>query len=113
MSQRLGEAYLDVTTVGGTVIARHQLAPDGAGVMVRDHGHVIALEHLVLAGHDTNRPHRKKERIPPGPAALAAAEQLRARQHPDPVTAVSDDHADVVIDLATYDRAANGRNTLT
>ena len=92
------------------MIARHELAPDGAGVMVRDHGHVVALERLVLSGHDTVRPHRRKERIPPGPAALAAAEQLRARQRPDPVT---DDHADVVIDLAKYDRAATGRNTLT
>ena len=84
--------------------------PDGAGVMVRDHGHVIALERLVLSGHDTSRPHRRKERIPPGPAALAAAEQLRARQSHE-VTAVLSD--DVVIDLAKYDRAATGRNTLT
>jgi hypothetical protein len=107
-SQRLGDPHVDIATTGGIVIARHQLAPDGAGVMVRDHGHVIALERLVLSGHDTSRPHRRKERIPPGPAALAAAEQLRASQQP--ATAVSDD---VVIDLSTYDRAATGRNTLT
>ena len=109
VSQRLGEPHVDVATSSGTVIARHELAPDGAGVMVRDHGHVIALEQLVLAGHDTSRPHRRKERIPPGPAALAAAEQLRALQHPTS-DAVNDD---VVIDLAKYDRAATGRNTLT
>ena len=109
VSQRLGEPHVDVATSSGTVIARHELAPDGAGVMVRDHGHVIALEQLVLAGHDTSRPHRRKERIPPGPAALAAAEQLRALQHPTS-DAVNDD---VVIDLAKYDRAAIGRNTLT
>jgi len=108
--QRLGAQHLDIATSSGIVIARHQLAPDGAGVMVRDHGHVIALEQLVLAGHDTSRPHRRKERIPPGPAARAAADALRARQQPDPVSAVNDD---VVIDLAKYDRAANGRNTLT
>ena len=107
--QRLGAQHLDIATSSGIVIARHQLAPDGAGVMVRDHGHVIALEQLVLAGHDTSRPHRRKERIPPGPAALAAAEQLRALQHPTS-DAVNDD---VVIDLAKYDRAATGRNTLT
>ena len=110
VSQRLGAQHLDIATSSGIVIARHELAPDGAGVMVRDHGHVIALEQLVLSGRDTSRPHRRKERIPPGPAALAAAEQLRARQRPDPVT---DDPADVVIDLAKYDRAAQGRNTLT
>jgi hypothetical protein len=80
--------------------------------MVRDHGHVIALEQLVLAGHDTSRPHRRKERIPPGPAALAAADVLRAGQQA-PNARLSDDHADVVIDLSKYDRAATGRNTLT
>ncbi len=108
VSQRLGEPHVDVATSSGTVIARHELAPDGAGVMVRDHGHVIALEQLVLAGHDTSRPHRKKERIPPGPAARAAAEVLRTNQQPDDVM-----NTDVVIDLAKYDRAATGRNTLT
>ena len=77
--------------------------------MVRDHGHVIALEQLVLAGHDTSRPHRRKERIPPGPAARAAADVLRAAQQP---TAVAE-RDDVVIDLSKYDRAATGRNTLT
>ena len=79
--QRLGAQHLDIATSSGIVIARHQLAPDGAGVMVRDHGHVIALEQLVLAGHDTSRPHRRKERIPPGPAARAAADALRARHN--------------------------------
>ena len=107
VSQRLGQAHVDIAS-SGIVIARHELAPDGAGVMVRDHGHVIALEQLVLAGHDTSRPHRRKERIPPGPAALAAADVLRARQQPD--AAATDD---VVIDLSKYDRAATGRNTLT
>ncbi len=109
-SHRLGEQHLDIATLSGIVIARHELAPDGAGVMVRDHGHVVALEQLVLASHDTSRPHRKKERIPPGPAARAAAEVLRA-QHPDhPNNLLTDD---VVIDLSKYDRAATGRNTLT
>ena len=91
VSQRLGDPHVDIATSSGIVIARHELAPDGAGAMVRDHGHVIALEQLVLA-------------------ARAAAEQLRARQQPDRVTAASDD---VVIDLSKYDRAATGRNTLT
>ena len=109
VSQRLGAQHLDIATPSAIVIARHQLAPDGAGVMVRDHGHVVSLEQLVLAGHDTNRPHRKKERIPPGPAARAAAATLRAAQQPAE-HAVNDD---VVIDLAKYDRAAQGRNTLT
>lgn len=115
VSQRLGDAHVDIATAasgGGIVIARHQTAPDGAGVMVRDHGHVIALEQVVLAGHDTRPAHRKKERIPPGSAALAAAEQLRARTRPDHTDAALSSSADVVIDLSKYDRAAQGRNTL-
>ena len=110
VSQRLGSQRLDIATSSGIVIARHELAPDGAGVMVRDHGHVIALEQLVLAGHDTSRPHRRKERIPPGPAARTAAEQLRAHQQPEATAVLNND---VVIDLSKYDRAATGRNTLT
>ncbi len=108
VSQRLGDQHLDIATTSGIVIARHELAPDGAGVVVRDHGHVIALEQLVLAGHNTGRPHRKKERIPPGPAARAAADVLRAAQQPTDAVA----GRDVVIDLSKYDRAAQGRNTL-
>lgn len=112
VSQRLGDPHIQIATTSGIVIARHRVEPDGAAVMVRDHGHVIALEQLVLAGHDTSRPHRKKERIPPGPASRAAAEQLRASQQLLTET-ISDTDRDVVIDLSTYDRAANGRNTLT
>ncbi|MFC5263816.1 hypothetical protein ACFPJ1_17015 [Kribbella qitaiheensis] len=60
VSQRLGSQHIDIATVSGIVIARHELAADGVGVMVRDHGHVIALEATVLAGHDTSAPHRRK-----------------------------------------------------
>ena len=89
------------------MITRHRTEPDGAGVMVRDHGHVVALEQQVLAGHDTRPPHRRKERIPPGADALAAAQVLRARNQPaDPLD------ADVVVDLTKYAQAAQGRNTL-
>ncbi|MGO0575546.1 IS21/IS408/IS1162 family transposase [Ornithinimicrobium panacihumi] len=105
---RLGSTRIDIATTSGTVIARHELAPDGAGVMVREHAHVTALEARVLAGHDASVPHRRKERIPPGPAAQAAAQALRARHQPEPATT-----ADVVIDLSAYDKAARGRNTLT
>lgn len=105
--QRLGSDVVEIATSSDIVIARHRRESDGAGVMVRDHGHVLALERLVLAGHDTRAPHRRKERIPPGAEALAAAEVLRARNRPlDPVD------ADVVVDLAKYAHAAEGRNTL-
>jgi hypothetical protein len=102
---RLGEPFIDITTGTGIVIARHTLAPDGCGVLVRDHGHVIALEHAVLGAFTTDPPHRSKQRIPPGPAALAAAAALRAANSPTPTTAT-------VVDLTTYEKASRGRNTL-
>ena len=97
--------------------------PDGAGVIVRDHGHVYALEHAAMAAAAAagGRPHRRKDRIPPGPeAAIAAAAALR-RHHgltpPPPVgvrnhTTTTDPPPTAVIDLSAYERAARGRNTL-
>lgn len=108
VSHRLGADHLDIATTSGAVIARHQRSPDGAGVMVRDHGHVVALEHVVLSAFTDAPPHRRKQRIPPGPAALAAAEKLRTSHN---VTADRD--AGVVVDLTKYAHAAHGRNTLT
>ncbi|MBU8841707.1 Mu transposase domain-containing protein, partial [Mycolicibacterium goodii] len=74
----LGSDVIDIVTASQITIARHRLATDGAGVMVRDHGHVLALDQLAMTAAATGgRAHRRKERIPPGPAALAAAEVLR------------------------------------
>nr|WP_318283948.1 hypothetical protein [Rhodococcus ruber] len=114
----LGSEVIDIVTTSQITIARHRLAPDGAGVMVRDHGHVLALEQVAMAAAGTGgRPHRRKERIPPGPEAIAAARKLRTSDEtttsssgdsePTPVPAAS-----TVIDLSTYERAARGRNTL-
>jgi transposase len=108
---RLGAAAIDIATTATlgrapTVLARHRLAADGAGVMVRDHGHVLALETAALAAFTTAAPHRRKQRIPPGPAARAAADHLRQ------ASSSSATSTDVVVDLAAYDRAARGRNTL-
>lgn len=87
--------------------------------MVRDHGHVHALEQAVIAAAGTgSRPHHRKERIPPGPEAIEAAKALRrsstdsaalSTDDSDPVPAAA---ASTVIDLSTYERAARGRNTL-
>jgi len=104
VTARLGDPTIDISTPGGIVIARHHLAPDGAGVSVADHGHVTALNAAALGAFTDTTPHRSKQRIPPGPAARAAAEQLGA--NPQPSTGE-------VIDLAAYVQAANGRNTLT
>ena len=80
VSHPVGGEFVDIATTSGIVVARHRLAADGLGVMVRDSGHVIALDAAAMATAATGRPHRRKERIPPGPAAKAAAAQL-LQQH--------------------------------
>ena len=104
VTTRLGSPTIDIATSTGIVIARHALAADGTGVMVADHGHVTALNAAALAAFSDAPPHRSKQRIPPGPAARAAADTLRG-------TTVND--SGTVIDLARYTQAANDRNTLT
>lgn len=109
---RLGAGHLELVTAGGTVLARHRLAPDGAGVMVRDHGHVLALERAALAAATPTPAHRRKQRIPPGPAAHAAADALRGRPAEPASTTDTAGRGEVVVDLARYAAAAAGRNTL-
>lgn len=87
------------------------MAADGLGVMVRDSGHVIALDTAAMATAATGRPHRPKERIPPGPAAKAAAAQLLALKRPS-TTAIETSTPSTdstVIDLSAYERAAQNR----
>ena len=87
------------------------MAADGLGVMVRDSGHVIALDTAAMATATTGRPHRRKERIPPGPAAKAAAAQLLTLPgdtHPE-VQSPSPSTDSTVIDLSVYERAAQKR----
>lgn len=105
VSQRLGEPFIDITTTGGMVIARHATAPDGVGALVRTDTHVAELKTAVLAAFTTTRPHRRKERIPISAEATALL--------PAPPSTAHAEHVDVVIDLATYAAAAHGRNTLT
>jgi hypothetical protein len=106
VTQIVGAQILDISTSTGIVVARHRLEPDGAGVQVRDHGHVAALDATAMKAAAAARgPHRRKERIPPGRAAQAAAATLRGEQ---PTLFTS-----TVTDLAAYERAARGRNTLS
>jgi transposase len=112
---RLDGTHLDIATTPPaagrpavpTVIARHLIAPTGAGVMVRDHGHVAALNRAAMSAATTQAPHRSKQRRPPTPAARAEADTLRARNG----VGVGSDTGQVV-DLARYAAAAAGRNTL-
>jgi uncharacterized membrane protein len=100
--QRLGATTIDIATVSGVVLARHQVAEAGLGVTIRDSGHVTALETIALASAPPGRPHRKKERIPPGADARRAAAELAGT--PTPTT--------TVISLAAYEQAAKNRKTL-
>ncbi len=99
--QRLGADIIDIATASGTVVARHQVAEPGLGVTIRDSGHVTALEAIAMASATPGRPHRRKERIPPGSAALRAAAALTGAAAPS-----------TVISLAAYEQAAKNRNTL-
>ncbi|MCB2411269.1 IS21 family transposase, partial [Demequina sp. TTPB684] len=99
--QRLGAATIDIGTISGVVLARHQVAEPGLGVTIRDSRHVTALETIALAAAPPGRPHRKKERIPPGTAARRAAMALTSATEPT-----------TVISLAAYETAAKNRNTL-
>jgi len=115
VSVRLDGTHLDIATgssttsaaVLPTVIPRHRLAPTGAGVMVREHGHVTALNQDAMNAATTERPHRGKERRPPTPAARAEAATLRTRTDTG-----KDTDTGRVVDLARYAAAAAGRNTL-
>ncbi len=111
VSHPIGGQVVDIATVAGIVIARHRLAADGLGVAVRDSGHVLALNAAAMATATSGRPHRRKERIPPGPAAKAAAAKLIAAQAGgtdgvQPSTSTTDS---TVIDLSAYERAAQKR----
>ena len=92
---QLGTETVRIATVSGAVIAAHLRALDGAGRIVRDAGHVAALEKAVLASVSTAKPCTHKIRRPPSPAALAEAARLRGQPSTDPAHKV-------VIDLATY-----------
>jgi len=113
----LGSTTIDIATTpgpavgarGGIVMARHRLATTGAGAMIRDHGHVIALEQAAMAAATSAGPQRGKVRRPPSRAALDAAAALVAPTGTETGGAPT---VGVVIDLAIYAAAAAGRNTL-
>jgi hypothetical protein len=80
--QRLDKPYLSIATLNGAVIARHPLAPPGAGLTVVDRGHAIAPDALErparLPRAEARACQGGKGRRPLSPAALAEAEALRA-----------------------------------
>ncbi|MBN0974204.1 MULTISPECIES: DDE-type integrase/transposase/recombinase [unclassified Gordonia (in: high G+C Gram-positive bacteria)] len=111
VTERLGQGHIDIATTSGIVIARHRLATAGTGAQIRDHGHVVALDQAAMAAAVTGgRPHRRKERTPPGQHARQAAERLRhnTTTTADPSTPAGPS----VIDMSVYERAAQNRTHL-
>jgi hypothetical protein len=92
--RRLGSEQIELVSAAGSVVARHRLAPAGAGALRRQEEHRVALEQVVLQGLTSARPCRRKANRPPGEAALQAAAALAGEQ------------ADVVVSLDTYSRYA-------
>jgi hypothetical protein len=116
VTRPVGGQLIDIATTAGIVVARHKLLADGLGATVRSSGHVIALDTAAMAAASSGRGHRRRERIPPGPAARAAAAELRTRfaagdngTATEPSITTTDS---TVIDLSAYERAAQLRSTL-
>lgn len=108
VSHPVGAEFIDIATTTGIVVARHQRAADGLGVTVRDSGHVIALDAVAMSAASSTRPHRRKDRIPPGPQARAAAAQLR-NQLTNSTQSATTTTDSTIIDLSAYERAAQRR----
>ncbi|MFF5344075.1 hypothetical protein ACFY4H_25805 [Streptomyces althioticus] len=97
---RLGEDDLRIVTAGRAVVACHRRAPRGAGQTVRDDGHVIALEKVVLSSFSAGgrpelsslRPARHDRRPARHPGSRPSHDhQPRHRHRPAQTTAVSID----------------------
>ena len=95
VTHRLGSGTVALATSSGVVVAAHRRAVDGSGAVVRDAGHVVALEQAVLAAFSSAKPCTHKTRRPPSAAAVAEAARLRGAPANDPAQKV-------VIDLAVY-----------
>jgi transposase len=92
--RRLGQDEIELVSAAGSVVARHRLAPAGAGALRRSEQHRVALERVVLASLTSARPCRRKANQPPGEGALQAA------------AALAGEAADVVVSLDAYARYA-------
>jgi len=93
---RLGSSTVEIASPAGGVLVSHQLAPAGAGALVRTAAHRADLERVVLSAFSTDRPCERKANRPPGHRARAEADKLLGGLGPD-----------VVIDLARYGELAD------
>ncbi|MFB7665010.1 IS21 family transposase [Kitasatospora sp. NPDC056138] len=88
--RRLDEPFLSITTASGAVIARHALAPQGAGLTLTGRGRAIVLDRTTRTSRTDAPPPCRLERVPRplSREALAEARALRgpgvAAEHRDP-----------------------------
>ena len=92
--RRLGNPTLEVVSAAGRVITTHQTAPRGKGRVVRLPEHTRALENVVLAAFNTDRPCVSKVNRPPTEAALRIAAEITGGTR----------GSGPVIDLSVYQR---------
>jgi hypothetical protein len=96
---RLGEATISLHADRRQVCV-HRLAPRGAQQTIRLPEHTAALENVVLAEFNTNKPCKTKINRPPSDAALVLAAELVGEAAA----------ADPVIDLDVYRRLTEGED---
>ena len=95
VQHRLGSAHLEIL-MAADLVARHQRAPDGAGVVRRSDEQRAALETAVLTAFSTRRPCPRKPNRPPSPAALALAAARRPELVTQRVTVSLESYAELV-----------------
>jgi len=86
---------LEIRSMTGEVLARHRMAPAGAGALLRSAEHHLALQEEVLSRFSTERPCARKRNRPPSEAARAIAAEIRVE---------ATEHFDV--DLSYYEELA-------
>lgn len=95
LRHRLGSTTIELVAPSGALLGVHDLRHPGSGELVRTAAHRAALEQAVLAAFTTARPCDRKGNRPPGPAALAAAAELRGHGSRE-VTVDLDRYAELV-----------------
>lgn len=93
--QRLGTKALEIRSLAGALVATHVLAHDGAGTVVRDPVHTLALERTVLRQFTTTRPCDTKAHV-----GISAAAREEARR------LLGAEARDVHVDLERYAQLA-------
>ena len=95
LAQRLGAHTLEIRSLSGALLATHAVAHDGAGMVVRDPAHSVALESAVLAQFTTKRPCDNKAHVGISELALTEAARLLGAEG-----------RAVTVDLSNYARLA-------